>query len=227
MNADEKILIADDEADIRGLLRLVLEKEGYTILEAANGAMAWDIAKSNPDLALCVLDIMMPEMSGLEAGTAIRKISDAPILFLTALSSDADKIKAYGCGADDYIVKPFYATDLRLKVRALIGRYRNNTGRAEEKCGVTVDEETRTVCRCGETVLLTEKEYGLLLALWHRRGDTLTTAELYETVWQDKYLPGDANAVMVHIANLRKKLEENPVHPKLILTVWGKGYRIE
>ena len=235
------ILVADDEPDIRSLLRILLEKEGYRVIEANDGREAIKATEDHADeLSLIILDILMPEMNGFEVSDRIRALTDAPILFLTALSSDADKTKAYGSGGDDFVNKPFHSVDLMLKVQALIRRYeryRIQMGSAdgmeeEANCIHFVGEvdwfpEERTVTRMGERVALTDREYRLFSCLARARGKNLTPAVLYEEVWGEPYLSSSSNTVIVHIANLRRKLEKDPSSPILIRTVWGKGYRID
>jgi DNA-binding response OmpR family regulator len=236
------ILIADDEADIRDLLRILLEKEGYRVMEAPDGKAAVELAREAADtLSLIVLDIMMPAMDGIEAARNIRGYTDAPILFLTARSSDTDKTSAYGSGGDDYITKPFLALDLKLKIRAMLERYDRyrprQIGTVEPESlpeggvrfpdGVVWIPDEQTVLRGGERVVLTELEYELFARLCRGRGENLSPAVLYEDVWKETYLPSSSNTVIVHVANLRRKLEKDPSSPTLIRTVWGKGYRID
>lgn len=235
------ILIADDDRDIRDLLRILLLKENYDVLEASDGREALSLLAANRDrVSLVILDIMMPLMDGLEAASEIRKLTDAPILFLTARSSDADKTAAYAGGGDDYVTKPFHATDLLLKLRAMLRRYtlyRSSVEAAEpareEKNGylfsgdVEWRPEEEAVYRMGERVVLTEREYQLFARLCRGRGENLSAATLYEDVWNEPYLASSSNTVIVHIANLRRKLEKDPSSPAIIRTVWGKGYRID
>ena len=232
------ILVADDEADIRALLRILLEKDGYRVLEAADGLEALQALRDHPEVSLILLDIMMPHLDGFETVRALRKSTDAPILFLTARSSDTDKTAAYGNGGDDYIVKPFHATDLRLKIRAMLARYEKYRVRGEESAetadgvirftgDVEWNPEEKAIYRLGERVELTEREYLLFARLAESRGENLTPATLYEDVWGEAYLASSSNTVIVHIANLRRKLEKEPSSPALIRTVWGKGYRID
>lgn len=232
------ILVADDEADIRALLRILLEKDGYRVLEAADGLEALRALRDHPEVSLILLDIMMPNLDGFETARALRKSTDAPILFLTARSSDTDKTAAYGNGGDDYIVKPFHATDLRLKIRAMLARYEKYRARGEESAetadgvirftgDVEWNPEEKAIYRLGERVELTEREYLLFARLAESRGENLTPATLYEDVWGEAYLASSSNTVIVHIANLRRKLEKEPSSPALIRTVWGKGYRID
>ena len=222
-----KILVVDDEPDIRSLLKIVLEKEGYAVAEASNGEQAVALVKSDPTLSLVIMDIMMPKMNGVSAASEIRAASSVPILFLTAKSADTDKVLAFGSGGDDYIVKPFYATDLKLRVSALLRRwnqYRAIEDSAPEEQTWEIDEEEKTLSRNGERVALTEKEFELFILMCRDRGRTFSPVELYETVWKETFLPSSSNTVLVHIANLRKKLGDDQ---SLIRTVWGKGYVID
>lgn len=227
-----KILIADDEADIRKILRLLLEKKGYTVGEASNGQSAIEKAREG-DIDLIIMDIMMPQLSGIEATAAIREFSTAPILFLTAKSLDSDKESAYISGGDDYIVKPFSSTELLLKVESLIRRYTVYHGKERDRdiielaCSVEVELATKTVRRRGLEVSLRDKESDIFFYLLSHRGETVDTDKIFEDVWGEKVMPSSANNVMVNMLNIRKKLEDNPQAPKIIKTVWGKGYRFE
>lgn len=238
---DALILVADDEQDIRSLLRILLEKEGWQVAEAANGREALDIVSRSPKaVSLVVMDIMMPVMDGISAAAALREVTDAPILFLTARSADSDKTAAYQSGGDDYIVKPFHATDLCLKIRAMLSRYvryrnqiqgKNSVARGENICSVgqdmTVDLQEKVVYKGEHRIPLTDREFALLAFFCAHRGETLTPAMLYEAVWGEPYLHTASNTVIVHIANLRKKLEQGAVGAAHIRTVWGKGYRLD
>ncbi len=227
-----RILIADDEADIRKILRLLLEKKGYSVTEAVNGQDAVEKAREG-DIDLIVMDIMMPYLSGVEATSAIRGFSTVPILFLTAKSLDGDKETAYFSGGDDYLVKPFSSTELLLKVESLIRRYTVYRGKEPSDeiiklaCSVEAEPSTHTVRRAGEEVILRDKESDIFFYLLSRRGETVETDRIYEDVWGEKAMPSSANNVMVNMLNIRKKLEDNPQNPKLIKTVWGKGYRFD
>ena len=232
MAEKSKILIADDEADIRKILRLLLEKKGYTVAEASNGQDAVKKAREG-DIDLIIMDIMMPQLSGIEATAAIREFSTVPILFLTAKSLDSDKESAYISGGDDYIVKPFSSTELILKVESLIRRYTVYHGKERDRdiielaCSVEVDLSTKTVRRRGLEVSLRDKESDIFFYLLSHRGETVDTDKIFEDVWGERAMPSSANNVMVNMLNIRKKLEDNPQAPKIIKTVWGKGYRFE
>ena len=225
-----RILVVDDEADIRRIIRILLESRGYRVLEAPNGRLAVETIRKEPDVDLILLDIMMPELSGIEASREIRSISSAPILFLTARTQEQDKLEAYSSGGDDYLAKPFSHGELLMKVDSLLRRYRSYKGKVtgkQLKSDVVLDEENRRILRGGEALELTETEYSILQFLADHRGSVVSVAQIYEGVWHEKYMPASNNTVMVHIVNLRKKLEDDPANPRLIRTIWGKGYQID
>ncbi len=223
------ILIVDDDPDIRKVLFFLL-KDNYFVEEAADGAAAVEYIAAHPETDLVVLDVMMPGMSGYEACGKIRALSNAPILFLTAKSAEADMISAYGSGGDDFLSKPFSQGEFLAKVNSLLRRYKEYRGKPAEALtidGLEVDLETHSVKSSGKDVTLTDTEYAILEYLLKNRGSTVTAAELYESVWKERFLPGSGNTVMVHVLNLRRKIEETPSSPKIIRTVWGKGYQID
>ena len=229
MDDSIRILVVDDE-DIRRIIRILLESRGYRVLEAPNGRLAVETIRKEPDVDLILLDIMMPELSGIEASREIRSISSAPILFLTARTQEQDKLEAYSSGGDDYLAKPFSHGELLMKVDSLLRRYRVYKGKVtgkQLKSDVVLDEENRRILRGGEALELTETEYSILQFLADHRGSVVSVAQIYEGVWHEKYMPASNNTVMVHIVNLRKKLEDDPANPRLIRTIWGKGYQID
>ena len=230
MDDSIRILVVDDEADIRRIIRILLESRGYRVLEAPNGRLAVETIRKEPDVDLILLDIMMPELSGIEASREIRSISSAPILFLTARTQEQDKLEAYSSGGDDYLANPFSHGELLMKVDSLLRRYRVYKGKVtgkQLKSDVVLDEENRRILRGGEALELTETEYSILQFLADHRGSVVSVAQIYEGVWHEKYMPASNNTVMVHIVNLRKKLEDDPANPRLIRTIWGKGYQID
>ena len=230
MDDSIRILVVDDEADIRRIIRILLESRGYRVLEAPNGRLAVETIRKEPDVDLILLDIMMPELSGIEASREIRSISSAPILFLTARTQEQDKLEAYSSGGDDYLAKPFSHGELLMKVDSLLRRYRVYKGKVtgkQLKSDVVLDKENRRILRGGEALELTETEYSILQFLADHRGSVVSVAQIYEGVWHEKYMPASNNTVMVHIVNLRKKLEDDPANPRLIRTIWGKGYQID
>lgn len=224
------ILVVDDEQDIRRIIRILLESSGYQVAEAPNGLAAVEYIRQQPNVDLVLMDIMMPGLNGIEASRAIRERCSAPILFLTAKTQERDKLEAYQAGGDDYLAKPFSHAELMMKVESLLRRYRVYKGKTSGqllRADVMLDEPGRRVLRSGRPVELTETEFEILCFLAARRGSVVSVEQIYEGVWHEKYMPSSTNTVMVHIVNLRKKLEEDPANPRLIRTVWGKGYQID
>lgn len=224
------ILVVDDEQDIRRIIRILLESSGYQVAEAPNGLAAVEYIRQQPNVDLVLMDIMMPGLNGIEASRAIRERCSAPILFLTAKTQERDKLEAYQAGGDDYLAKPFSHAELMMKVESLLRRYRVYKGKTSGqllRADVMLDEPGRRVLRGGRPVELTETEFEILCFLAARRGSVVSVEQIYEGAWHEKYMPSSTNTVMVHIVNLRKKLEEDPANPRLIRTVWGKGYQID
>lgn len=229
MSELSRILIVDDDPDIRKVLDFLLNDK-YFISNAADGTEAVKYISAHPDTDLVILDVMMPGMSGYEVCAQIRRLSNAPILFLTARSAEQDRISAYSSGGDDFLSKPFSHRELQAKVSSLLRRYREYRGKPDNSYAIEdleVDFSTRTVMRLGADVNLTDTEYAILEYLLLHRGKTVTAAELYEAVWKEKFLYGSGNTVMVHVLNLRRKIEDMPSNPKIIRTIWGKGYQID
>ncbi|MBP3325005.1 MAG: response regulator transcription factor [Coprococcus sp.] len=233
MEDKKKVLIVDDEADIRQLLNIYLRKNGYDVLEAANGMQAIDIVKENSDIDLVVMDIMMPGISGIDACKAIREFSAVPVMFLTAKTQEPVQEQAYGFGGDDFLGKPFTQEEFNRKVNALIRRYNVYRGKEETNMqnisvgNISIDTYKRIVTKNGETIKLTDKEYALLAFLVENRGKSWSLEALYENIWQEKYLPSSSNTVMVHVLRLRQKIEDNPAQPDIIRTIYGKGYQVD
>lgn len=228
-----KILFADDDPEIREVIRLLLGSEGYEIIEAADGDEA--VAKMDPSVDLVILDVMMPGRSGIAACAEIRKISAVPVLFLTARSQDSDKTMGFSVGGDDYLVKPFSYAELNSRVKALIRRYRVYRGKEESAPvpdvialpGLNIRSDRNEVKRGGKVIFLTDLEYRILLLLAQNRRQTFSAQQIYERIWQEPYYYSANNTVMVHIRNLRRKLEDDARNPCYIKNVWGKGYCIE
>lgn len=228
-----RILVVDDESEIRKVLELLLQNAGHSVAAVSDGAMAVETIKADGSFDLIIMDIMMPRLSGIDAAKIIRTFSDVPILFLTAKSLYSDKEKAYYVGGDDYLVKPFSSKELLLKVDALTRRY-NNYGIKKDsgdiiklKNGVVLYLSTREVTKNGRPVDMRDRETEVLIYLAQNRGRVVSPSELYEKVWGEISLPSSNNTVTVHILNLRRKLEDTPSDPKLIRTVWGRGYQID
>lgn len=229
----EKILIVEDDADIREGVRILLEGEGYSVSEAENGRKGLELLKEEPDLV--ILDVMMPGMSGLKTCEEIRKISYVPVLFLTAKSQESDKLIGLMAGGDDYLAKPFSYSELLGRGKALIRRWKIYRGKEEpeqeqaqryiELAGIRLNEEFNEVSVKGTNTELSDIEYNILRLLMKYPGKIFSAQNLYESVWNEPYFYNCNSTVMVHIRRLRVKIEEDPKNPKLILTVWGKGYR--
>lgn len=230
------ILIAEDDADIRGLLKLYLEGEGFRVLEADNGARALDLARAQaPDMA--ILDIMMPQLNGFELTRALRKFSDIPILILSAKSQDNDKILGLNLGADDYITKPFSVRELLARVKANIRRVSMAVNANQEAAPaakpdgdtlrlgrVTIDRSRATVSKDGQPLDLTQREYDLICFLAAQPGKVFSREALMEHVWNYEGYVGDVRAVDVAVRRLREKIEDDPASPRFIVTKRGMGY---
>lgn len=231
--ADERlIMIADDDPDIREVVRILLESEGFRIVEAVDGDDA--ISKIDPAIDLYILDVMMPGKSGYQVCRAIRAASTAPILFLTAKSQDGDKSMGFSSGGDDYLPKPFSYTELTARVKALLRRYYVYRGKESEEAkerivirDLVIDRQTCEVRLAGAEVQLTDIEYRMLLLMAENRRKVFSAQNLYESIWNEPYFYSCNNTIMVHIRNLRRKIEPDPDNPQYIKTVWGKGYRID
>ena len=225
-----KILICDDQPDIVNALKIYLAPEGYTLLEAYNGAEAVKLAKEN-DVHLILLDIMMPGMDGITATSKIREFSNVPIILLTAKSETEDKVLGLNVGADDYITKPFAPVEVLARVKSQLRRFSSLGSRTEDSNlitlgGIVLDDRTKQVTVEGEPVSLTPTEYAILKLLMSSPGKVFSTKVLYESVWQEVAL-GSEGAVAVHIRHLREKIEINPSEPRYLKVMWGQGYKIE
>ena len=225
-----KILICDDQPDIVNALKIYLAPEGYTLLEAYNGADAVKLAREN-DVHLILLDIMMPGMDGITATSKIREFSNVPIILLTAKSETEDKVLGLNVGADDYITKPFAPVEVLARVKSQLRRFSSLGSRTEDASvitlgGIVLDDRTKQVTVEGEPVSLTPTEYAILKLLMSSPGKVFSTKVLYESVWQEVAL-GSEGAVAVHIRHLREKIEINPSEPRYLKVMWGQGYKIE
>ena len=221
-----KILVVDDERLLVKGIKFNLENEGYQVECAYDGAAAVELAREG-QFDLIILDLMMPEIDGLEACMRIREFSNVPIIMLTARSEDTDKIIGFECGADDYITKPFNILELKARIRAML---RRASGGAQGKAAsritagdLILDTEQRVAIRDGETVELTAKEYDLIELLMKNPRRVYSRENLMNVVWGYSYT-GDYRTVDVHIRRLREKLERQPAEPEYIMTKWGVGY---
>ena len=220
-----KILVVDDEKTLVKGIKFNLENEGYQVECAYDGAAAVELAR-NGVFDLLILDVMMPEMDGLEACMRIREFSNVPIIMLTAKSEDADKLMGFECGADDYLTKPFNILELKARVRALLRRaagVQRSQGSILTVGSISLNTEERVALRDGEVVDLTAKEYDLIELLMRNPRRVYSRENLMNVVWGYTYA-GDYRTVDVHIRRLREKLEQNPAEPDHIMTKWGVGY---
>lgn len=233
----EKILIVDDEKEIRDLIDIYLKSEGYETLKAENGEEALNILQEN-EVDLVVLDIMMPKVNGIEACLKIREEREMPIIMLSAKSEDIDKILGLNTGADDYLTKPFNPLELVARVKSQLRRYKGFNkaifketllevdGNVLEIDEVNINLETYEVLKYGESIKLTPTEFDILVLLGSNRGKVFSIENIYNSVWKQEFMQSD-NTVMVHIRKLREKVEDDPRKPKIIKTVWGVGYKID
>lgn len=221
------IAIADDEKEIRDVVSLLLTGEGYAVQTAEDGQCVVD--QCSPDVDLYILDVNMPRLSGIMAAAEIRKRYDTPIIFLTAYSSESDKVMGFSVGADDYIVKPFSNMELLMRVRAILRRHAASVP-AEKKNQISfqdviLDFDSQTLLRNGERIPLTYTEFKILELLASNKKKIYSLENIYSSIWDDNAV-GDS-AIMVHIKNIRKKLGDNSRNPTYIKTAWGRGYYID
>jgi DNA-binding response OmpR family regulator len=224
------ILVAEDAADIRNLLKISLEDEGYRVFPASDGLEALSIIQ-HKEIHLAVLDVMMPKLDGFSLLRKMRDISTIPVIFLTARADEIDKVLGLGLGADDYVPKPFSMAELLARIRAQLRRNLEylppKQGAADilDYYGLRIDKNSCTVFRDGALVELNAKEYLLLKHLMENQERVFTKKQLYIAVWDDDYYFDD-NTVMVHISHLRNKIEHDPQNPEYIKTVRGIGYKL-
>lgn len=222
-----KILVVDDEVTLLSSVRAYLEQEGYDVQTATDGRAALQAARGfQPDLV--VLDIMLPEIDGLEVLRQLRQASDVYVIMLTARADEVDKVIGLGMGADDYVTKPFSPRELVARVKAALRRLGGHSGGKTEVVSrrLRLDVDARIALKDGRSLDLTPLEFDLLHALMRHPGRVLSREQLIELVWGYDYY-GDERVVDVHIGRLRKKIEDDPAHPSLIATVWATGYRFE
>ena len=224
------ILILDDEKEIADLVELYLKNENYNVHKFYDYNLAINCINTQK-LDLAILDIMVGEVSGFEICKMIReKDLNFPIIFLTAKIEDVDKINGLTLGADDYITKPFNPLELVARVKSALRRYTKYNKKEKDDNiyieGLEIDKETHKCLLFGKEIELTPIEFDILLYLANNRGCVVSSEELFEKVWKERYLDNN-NTVMVHIRRIREKLKEDTKNPKFIKTVWGVGYKIE
>ncbi len=228
------ILVVDDDREIAQLVEIHLVSDGYQVFLANSAEEGLKILEKQ-DIKLAILDIMMPGMDGLQMCKKIRKNSMIPIIFLSAKSSDLDKIMGLGVGADDYVIKPFNPLELTARVKSQLRRYiklnpATHELSTEEKDinieHITINKDAHRVIAYGKEVKLTPIEFDILYLLATNLGKVFSTEEIFESVWNEKMFEAN-NTVMVHIRRLREKIEMDPRNAEIIRTVWGVGYKIE
>ncbi len=229
---NEEILVVDDESAIADLVEVYLKGEGYTVHKCSTAAQALDCVE-HQKVDLAILDVMLPDQSGFSLCRKIRETHLFPILMLTAKVEDMDKITGLALGADDYITKPFNPLELVARVKTQLRRYiRYNRGSGAAPSqeydirGLQISKTSHKCFLFGEELNLTPLEFSILWVLCSRQGKVVSSEELFEAAWGEKYLDSN-NTVMSHIARLREKMHENSRRPKFIKTVWGVGYTIE
>ena len=223
------ILVADDDAEITRLLRLQLTAAGYGVATAANGQEALDIVKTR-DISLVIMDVMMPVMNGIVATVRLRDVSNIPVLMLSAKAEGSDRVLGLEAGADDYLVKPFYQSELLARVQALLRRYMD-LGAADTKKDaslltigdITLDTRKKQAVVRGAAVQLTPAEYKILELLMSHPGQVFSAEQIYGRIWENDAYSVE-NSIMVHISRLRQKIEINPKKPEYLKVKWGIGY---
>lgn len=226
------IIVVDDEKEIRDLIGIYLKNEGYEVIKAENGIKALEILEKE-NIDLIILDIMMPNMDGIEACTKIREEKNMPIIMLSAKTEDMDKIWGLTAGADDYMTKPFNPLELIARVKSQLRRYKKfnvpNDYISDDIIEIdelTINTATHEVKIGERKVKLTPREFDILELLARNKGIVFSIEKIYERVWKEEFFKSD-NTVMVHIRKLREKIEESPRKPKYVKTVWGVGYKVE
>ncbi|MCI6243647.1 MAG: response regulator transcription factor [Lachnospiraceae bacterium] len=222
------VLVCDDEKDIVSALEIYLRSDGYEVFTAYNGREALEIM-DREEIQLVLMDIMMPEMDGIETMCKIREKSNVPVILLTAKSEDTDKVLGLTVGADDYVTKPFNPVELQARVKSQIRRYMQlGSGQMVQTKlaagGIELDDKLKEVTLDGEKVNLTRTEYDILKLLMEHPGEVFSPTQIYEAVWHGNPC-GVENTVAVHIRHLREKLEYDPANPRYLTVVWGRGYR--
>ncbi len=224
------ILVADDDADIREILEILLKGEGFDVIMASDGKKAIELVDENIDLI--ILDVAMPEKNGFQVCKEIRNMSIAPILFLTAKGLESDKAIGFSAGGDDYLVKPFSNAELIFRVKALLRRcYHYQPVKKEKKNvykvdNIVMDDNKKSVTVDNVPITLTPIEYDILNLMMRYPNKVFSVQNLYESIWSQDYSYLDNNTIVVHISNLRKKIEKDPKNPQNLKSMWGRGYYV-
>lgn len=229
--AETTILMVDDEAEIIKLMSIYLKNEGYRLLQASDGIQALHLLQTER-VDLVILDVMMPNMDGMQVCMKIRESNHIPIIMLSAKGEDIDKISGLSVGADDYVTKPFSPLEMLARVKSQLRRVNQFNGGAAANANeiqiedVVINIASHQVTVDNREIKLTPREFDLLRMLAVNRGKVLSMDQIYEEVWNEPFMESK-NSVMVHIRKLREKIEKNPREPRIIKTVWGIGYKIE
>ncbi len=227
------VLIVEDDKEIREGVEIYLKSQGYEVFQAADGKEGLEVIERE-DIHLAIVDVMMPRMDGITMVVRLREKHDFPIIMLSAKSEEVDKIMGLNIGADDYVTKPFTPMELLARVNSQLRRYRKFAEKLNAKedssnihviGGLEINEDTVEAAVDGEPVKLTPIEYKILLLLMKSPGRVFSAEEIYERVWNERAITTDT--IMVHIRNIREKIEINPKEPKYLKVVWGVGYKIE
>lgn len=227
------VLIVEDDKEIREGVEIYLKSQGYVVFQAADGVEGLEVIEKE-EIHLAIVDVMMPRMDGIQMTVKLREKYDFPVIFLSAKSEEVDKIMGLNMGADDYVTKPFTPLELLARVNSQLRRYRRfmeKLGDKEKTQNIHVigdlelDEERVEVRVDGELVKVTPMEYKILLLLMKNPGRVFSADEIYERVWNERAVNTDT--IMVHVRNIREKIEINPKEPKYLKVVWGVGYKIE
>jgi len=227
------VLVVEDDKEIREGVEIYLKSQGYEVFQAADGVEGLEVIEKE-DIHLAIVDIMMPRMDGISMVVKLREKYDFPVIFLSAKSEEVDKIMGLNMGADDYVTKPFTPMELLARVNSQLRRYchfMEKLGDKEENSrihtigGLEINEDNVEVTVDGEPVKMTPIEYKILLLLMKNPGRVFSAEEIYERVWNERAVNTDT--IMVHVRNIREKIEVNPREPKYLKVVWGVGYKIE
>ena len=227
------VLIVEDDKEIREGVQIYLQSQGYKVFQAADGIEGLEVLEKE-EIHLAIVDVMMPRMDGIQMTVKLREKYDFPVIFLSAKSEEGDKIMGLNMGADDYVTKPFTPLELLARVNSQLRRYRRFMEKLGDKektqnihviGGLELDEDRVEVRVDGELVKVTPMEYKILLLLMKNPGRVFSADEIYERVWNERAVNTDT--IMVHVRNIREKIEINPKEPKYLKVVWGVGYKIE
>lgn len=227
------VLIVEDDKEIREGVEIYLKSQGYVVFQAADGVEGLEVIEKE-EIHLAIVDVMMPRMDGIQMTVKLREKYDFPVIFLSAKSEEVDKIMGLNMGADDYVTKPFTPMELLARVNSQLRRYRRfmeRLGDKEENSrihtigGLEINEDNVEVTVDGEPVKMTPIEYKILLLLMKNPGRVFSAEEIYERVWNERAINTDT--IMVHVRNIREKIEVNPREPKYLKVVRGVGYKIE